>query len=514
MWGEIMYFRSKLIIVGLLLFFGFISELLAEKRGGTLRVAMNRTFNGFDTATSPTVFPTKLNVQRAIYEDLFSLDKNGKIIPILGTSLEISSDQKLFRVTLRKGVKFSNGEPFTARAFVDHFKRAMKATMVNFIRGQIGPVKDVVAVDSHTVEFRMSRPHAGFKAPLTGPFQFFWVNAPEHAKNMGPFVTKLPVGTGPYMLDDWEQGVKLTLVRNPNYRYPEKQYLDKIVMPLVSREEARFNALKSGDIDVYITNSGKIAKQAEKDPSIEVFGQVDQGSGIVALDTSKPPLDDLRVRKALAYAVDRKVEVQAALGGVGGILATDWFGPKSKWYCGGKTNYPEYNPAKAKELLKSYGKPVKFKLAVLTFPVFLTGAQVYQSFWKRVGIEVELDPRPPGASWVLPLLRGGFQSFFLGIGGALDPGFQAQNLHSNSGGNFFKFHHPEVDEALERTYPPFDNQAKRKAAFCDYVRTVIKHQPFLLRYHNTFYSVSKKYVKGPKKPVFKMSRLHEMWLDK
>ena len=509
-----MYFCSKVIILGLLCFFGFISELLAEKRGGTLRVAMNRTFNGFDTATSPTVFPTKLNVQRAIYEDLFSLDKNGKIIPILGTSLEISSDQKLFRVTLRKGVKFSNGEPFTARAFVDHFKRAMKATMVNFIRGQIGPVKDVVAVDSHTVEFRMSRPHAGFKAALTGPFQFFWVNAPEHAQNMGPFVTKLPVGTGPYMLDDWEQGVKLTLVRNPNYRYPEKQYLDKIVMPLVSREEARFNALKSGDIDVYITNSGKIAKQAEKDPSIEVFGQVDQGSGIVALDTSKPPLDDLRVRKALAYAVDRKVEVQAALGGVGGILATDWFGPKSKWYCGGKTNYPEYNPAKAKELLKSYGKPVKFKLAVLTFPVFLTGAQVYQSFWKRVGIEVELDPRPPGASWVLPLLRGGFQSFFLGIGGALDPGFQAQNLHSNSGGNFFKFHHPEVDKALERTYPPFDNQAKRKAAFCDYVRTVIKHQPFLLRYHNTFYSVSKKYVKGPKKPVFKMSRLHEMWLDK
>ena len=302
-----MYFCSKVIILGLLFFFGFVGELLAEKREGTLRVAMNRTFNGFDTATSPTVFPTKLNVQRAIYEDLFSLDKNGKIIPILGTSLKISSDQKLFRVTLRKGVKFSNGEPFTARAFVDHFKRAMKATMVNFIKGQIGPVKDVVAVDSHTVEFRMSRPHAGFKAALTGPFQFFWVNAPEHAKNMGPFVTKLPVGTGPYMLDDWEQGVKLTLVRNPNYRYPENQYLDKIVMPLVSREEARFNALKSGDIDLYITNSGKIAKQAEKDPSIEVFGQVDQGSGIVALDTSKPPLDDLRVRKALAYAVDRKV---------------------------------------------------------------------------------------------------------------------------------------------------------------------------------------------------------------
>ena len=503
------------LAVGILALVSVTSDALAQgKRGGTLHVAMNRTFNGFDTATNPTVFPTKLNVQRAIYEDLFGLDEAGKLVSKLGTALKISPDQKVFTVTLRKGVKFSNDEPLTARAYADHFKRALKSPMINFIRGQIGPVKDVVALDDHTVEFRMSRPHAGFRAALTGPFQFFWVNAPEHAKSMGPFVAKLPVGTGPYMLENWDQGVSLTLVRNPNYRYPEKQYLDKIVMPLVAREEARLNGLKARNIDLYITNSGKLAKLAEKNPGIEVFGQVDQGSGIVAFDTSKPPLNDIRVRKALAHAVDRKVEVQAALGGVGGILATDWFGPKSKWYCEGKTGYPEYNPAKAMALLKDYGKPVKFKLSVLTFPVFMVGAQVYQSFWKRVGIDVEVDPRTPGASWVLPLLRGGFQSFFLGIGGAVDPGFQAQNLHSKSGGNFFKFSHPEVDKALEATYPPFKDEAKRKAAFCNYVSTVLKHQPFLLRYHNTFYSVSRTYVKGPKMPVYKMSHIHEMWLDK
>ena len=72
-----------------------------EKRGGTLRVAMNRAFDGFDTATNPTVFPTKLNVQRAIFEDLFGVDKTGKLIPKLGTFLKISPDQKLFTVTLR-----------------------------------------------------------------------------------------------------------------------------------------------------------------------------------------------------------------------------------------------------------------------------------------------------------------------------------------------------------------------------------------------------------------------------
>ena len=143
------------LAVGVLALVGITTDALAQaKRGGTLRVAMNRTFNGFDTATNPTVFPTKLNVQRAIFEDLFGLDEAGKIIPKLGTALKISLDQKVFTVTLRKGIKFSNDEPLTARAYADHFKRALKSPMINFIRGQIGPVKEVVALDDHTVEFR------------------------------------------------------------------------------------------------------------------------------------------------------------------------------------------------------------------------------------------------------------------------------------------------------------------------------------------------------------------------
>lgn len=509
------FFSYAITFLVSLIIFTWAAEAVAEpKRGGMLRVAMNRNFNGFDTATNPNVFPTKLNVQRAIFEDLFSVDGDGKPVPILGTAFEASPDRKIFTVTLRKGVKFSNGEPFTARAFEDHFKRAVKGPMIGFIRGQIGPLENVVALDDHTVEFRMSRPHPAFRSALTGPFQFFWVNAPEHAQGLGPFVAKLPVGTGPYMLDSWDQGVSLTLVRNPNYRHPEKQFLDKIVMPLLQKEEARLNALRAGDIDLYITNSGKLAKLAERDPTIEVFAQVDQGAGIVAFDNSRPPFDDIRVRKALAHAVDRKVEVAAALGGIGGVLATDWFGPESKWYCGGDTGYPEFDPRKAKALLEDYGKPVKFKLSVLTFPVFLVGAQVYQTFWKRVGVDVELDPRPPGAAWALPLRNGEFHSFFLGIGGAVDPGFQALNFHSKAGGNFFKLKNTEVDAALEATYRPFSNDADKKQAYCNYVRTVIKHQPVLLRYHNTFYSVSKKYVRGPKTPVFKMSHLHEMWIDK
>jgi ABC-type transport system substrate-binding protein len=114
-----------MITVAVLVLLSFATDASAQKRGGTLRVAMNRTFDGFDTATHPTVFPTKLNAQRAIYEDLFGLDKNGKIIYNLGTSLKFSLNKKIFTVKLRKGVKFSNDEPFTARAFVGHFKRAM-----------------------------------------------------------------------------------------------------------------------------------------------------------------------------------------------------------------------------------------------------------------------------------------------------------------------------------------------------------------------------------------------------
>ena len=107
-----------------------------------------------------------------------------------------------------------------------------------------------------------------------------------------------------------------------------------------------------------------------------------------------------------------------------------------------------------------------------------------------------------------------FQAWFLGIGGAVDPGFQAQNFHSRSRGNYYKFRNSEVDAALQATWHPYRNKAERKAAFCNYVRTVIKYQPILLRFHNTFYSVSRTHVKGPKKPIMKMSNLHLMWIDK
>lgn len=506
--------RAALVLFAAAIGFTAVDAVAQEKRGGTLRVALNRDPAGFDTATNPNAFPSKLNVLRAVFEDLFGLDDDGRLIPKLGLSLRISPDRKLFTVTLREDVKFSNGERLTAEAYAAHFERAMKGRMAGFIRGQIGPVKEVVARDDRTVEFRMLRPHPAFRAALAGPFPFLWVNAPGHARELGAVVTERPVGTGPYMLEKWVRGVSLTLVRNPHYRFPDKQYLDRIEMPLIQKEEARLNALRAGDIDLYITNSGKLAKLAEKEPGIEVAAQVDQGAGIVAFDSSRPPLNDIRVRKALAHAVNREVEVKAALGGVGGTLATDWFGPESKWYCGGDTGYPEFNPAKSIALLKDYGKPVKFKLSVLTFPVFMIGAQVHQTFWKRVGIEVDIDPRPPGPAWSGPLRQGKYQAWFLGIGGAVDPGFQAQNLHSRSRGNYYKFRHPEVDSALEATFRPYPDEAARKAAFCRYVRTVIKHQPFLLRYHNTFYSISRTYVRGPKKPVFKTSSLHRMWLDK
>ena len=268
-----------------------------------------------------------------VYEDLFKRDANGKLIPVLGESLENSPDMKVWRVKLRQGIKFSNGEPLTAEAYVVHFKRLQASPAWGFLLGMVGPIKEVVATDSHTVEFRMLRPFPAFAAILSNPVFVMWANAPKHSQQVGKELNRQPVGTGPYMLSDWTPGVSLTYVKNPYYRNPEKQHLDKIVFKVIKGELPRINSVKSGAIDVMLTRDGKTANQAKEDSNLQVITELVGGTTTIEFNTSRPPLNDVRVRKALAHAVNRNADLQASNDGFG-RPSTDWFGPESKWSCG------------------------------------------------------------------------------------------------------------------------------------------------------------------------------------
>ena len=505
--------RSKLVILtaaGALL---AASPSMAQTKGGTLTVGMDRPMTGFDSSMNPRPEYNRRNAMLPVYEDLFSRGKDGKLIPVLGQSMKSSPDKKTWTVTLRKGIRFSNGESFTADAYVVHFKRYQASRAWGFLRGMVGPIKEVVAIDSYTVEFRMLRPFPAFGAILSNPVYPMWANAPKHSQKVGKELNRQPVGTGPYMLANWTPGVSITYVKNPYYWNPKKQHLDKIVFKVIKGELPRLNSVKSGAIDVMLTRDGKTANQAKQAPNLQVITELVGGTTTIEFNTSRPPLNDVRVRKALAHAVNRRADLKASNDGFG-LPSTDWFGPGSKWHCGGKTGYPEFNPRKAKGLLMAYGKPVKFKMVTMPIKNFIVGAKLHQTFWKRMGVEVELKVVPPGPAYFRAVRSGKFDAWLVGISEAVDPGLQGQAFYSKNRGNSTKSNFADVDAALEKAWRSFKDEVTRKAAYCNYVSTVVKQQPILFRSHNNFALIAGKKVKGLTKPNLTISRLHEAWLER
>ena len=230
----------------------------------------------------------------------------------------------------------------------------------------------------------------------------------------------------------------------------------------------------------------------------------------VNINTSSPPLDDVRVRQALAYALDRNVELKVAFNGVGKLAASFW-GPGSEWNCP-DVGYPEYDPEKAKTLLKDYGKPVKVVLQSQPTPSMTTPAQLYQSFWQKVGIETEIKNIQGGPSYINPVLRGDYQIVLWEVADVPDPDFQVyQAFFSKSGGNLTKINDPKLDEAIETGRRSLDIDV-RKQAYCDVSKEMAKQMPICCASSR---SISPSPNAGTHSALRRgVVRLNEVWVDR
>lgn len=462
-------------------------------KGGTLNFGINSPMAGFDLSQVPRIRVYGNNIMRAGFENLFTQDKDGNLVPELGLSLESSDDSKVWRVKLRKGVRYSNGAPFDAQTYVYGIKRYQQSRVARFVIGRTAPFKEVVALDEHTVEFRLRTPFIGFRDLVSTSLIYMWFNEPKHAQAVGKDLLRRPVGTGPYMLADWKPGNSLTYVRNPNYWDPKRQHLDKIIFKVIRGNLPLLNSMRSGQLDMYIGRDAKTSAEARKLKGFKVQKHFAGGAGQIAFKLTHPNLKDLRVRRALAHAVDRKTVEKIANQGAG-IPANDWWGPQSKWHCK-NTGYPEYNPEKAKQLLKEYGKPVKFTLLSESTGSRSRIAQAHQTFWKRVGVDVTLETLPRGPAYLQKYRKGQFEAIVSGIQALTDPSRVHRVLHSKHKNNVMKSNFPELDKALDDADKVTD-PSKRKEAYCNYTRTAIKYLPNLLNSHAPFFVVHKDYVKG------------------
>ncbi|WP_321447757.1 ABC transporter substrate-binding protein [uncultured Cohaesibacter sp.] len=334
-----------------------------------------------------------------IFEGLTRIDKQGAVKPALAESWTISADGLTYDFKLHEGVKFHDGTDFDAEDVVFSLDRARGEDSVNAQKALFEPIDSVVAKDKYTVEMTLKRPTGAML------FNLGWGDAAMVAPESAETNKTNPVGTGPFKLEKWVKGDSITLIRNDAY-WGQPAKLEKATFKIVADAAASLAALMAGDVDAFpIFPAPEMLPQFENDSRFKVVIGTTEGETILATNNGVKPFDDVRVRKALAYAINRQSLIDGAMFGYGTLIGSH-FAPHNPAYLDLSHVY-DYNPEKAKELLKEAGLEDGFKARLFLPPTDYArrSGLIIASDLKKVGIELELI-NVEWAQWLSNVFKG------------------------------------------------------------------------------------------------------------
>jgi peptide/nickel transport system substrate-binding protein len=319
-----------------------------------------------------------------IYETLTKINTDGTVTPLLAESWEVSPDLKTYTFKLRKGVKFHNGEPFNAQAVKFSFDRAGSEKSTNKDKRTFANLSTQV-VDDNTVVLLTKEIDPDFPF-LLGQGTAIIVEPKSAETN----ATK-PVGTGPYKLENWVKGSSITLSKWDGWRNANAVKLKRATFRFIPDPAAQVAALLAGDVDAFPRVTPRSVPQFMENPRFQVVVSGSRAKTILAMNNKKKPLDDVRVRRAIAAAIDRKAVIQGAGDGYGAPIGSHYV-PGAFGYVD-TTGVNPYNPEKAKALLKEAGvtTPLELTITLPPPPYARQGGEVIASQLAKVGINAKLQ---------------------------------------------------------------------------------------------------------------------------
>lgn len=343
------------------------------KIGGTLVYGRGADSVSLDPAN--VTDGESMRVTRQIYEGLVSYsEKDTSIEPALATSWENSKDGLIWTFKLRKNVKFHDGTPFNAAAVKFSFERQMFKDhpyhhgdfeyWLGMFGGFPGVVKSVDVVDDLTVRFKLERPQAPFLANLA--MSNFVIFSPDAVKKFGEDIGNHPIGTGPFKFVRWDHGDKITVEANMDY-WAGRPYLDKIIFRSIPDNSARLIELQSGGIHLMDSLNPDDVALVNKDKNLQVLLRPPFNVGYLAMNMDKKPFDNVYVRQAVSYAINKAALVKAFYAGLAQPAKN--MTPPSLWGYNNKVTDYTYSVSRAKTLLAKAGYPKGFETTLWAMPV-------------------------------------------------------------------------------------------------------------------------------------------------
>jgi peptide/nickel transport system substrate-binding protein len=459
--------------------------------GGTLRVASQRDLSLLNPFVNTRSFDH--NLRALIYESVFT-DTDYKAVANLAESWQISKDGREYTFNLRKGVVFHNGRQMTSEDIRWDLEYTTNPKNRAYGRANLPEITATETPDPHTVRVRIKEPFAPFLAALTS-LQSFPV-IPRGSMEVGEQPKSFPPGTGPYRFDEWQRGHRIVLKKNVNYWKKGLPLIDTIVFQPVPDDEVRFAALRSGDVDLAERIANHHVDQIRKGKHKDLQIALAEGASLkgVVFNVQVPPFNDVRLRQALASAIDKEEIIQAAYWGLG-TLVSQKERPSSPWYF----DVPERKRdlEKARALMKQAGYSDGLKTNMLVYQGTEKDVQVIQRQLKEIG--VELDIRITQLSTMLEALRKGEFTFAM-FGGDIpidpDPNYYA-SFHTEAvrNRNLGGYSNPKVDALLERGRVTMDPQERRKN-YTEVVRILNDDLPVIWYAIGPYAFVFHSHVKG------------------
>jgi peptide/nickel transport system substrate-binding protein len=324
-----------------------------------------------------------------LYEGLTRIDEKSQVQPLLATGWTVSPDGLTYTFKLKENVKFHDGAPFSSADVKFSFDRAAGPDSTNALKGLIfSNIESIETPDANTAVVKLKKPNYLFLYFLG------WGDATIFSPKSAGEAKTNPVGTGPFKFVRWAKGDRIELERYDGYTGP-KPALKTVVFRMISDPAAIVAALLSGDLDAMPNGlPAENLPQFKNDPRFTVKIGATEGETILAMNNGKKPFDDLRVRRAVAYAVDRKAVIDGVYAGqVNATPIGSHFSPIHPAYVDLTGMYP-HDPAKAKALLKEAGYPDGFT-ATLKLPppqYARRGGEIIAQQLAAVGIKVSIEP--------------------------------------------------------------------------------------------------------------------------
>ncbi|WP_370523362.1 ABC transporter substrate-binding protein [Brevundimonas sp. P7753] len=320
-----------------------------------------------------------------VFEGLTKLTQTGVVAPALAESWEAAPDGLSWTFHLRRGVTFQDGAPFDASTAKFSLDRITAEGSTNAQKALFAPIRNVEVVDPATLRIRLSRPMA------TLPYVLAWGDAVMVSPSSAATNAVTPVGTGPFKLQSWQRGSQLTLTRWSGYWGPAPR-LNTVVFRFISDPTAAFAAVSAGDVDAFPNYPApENVAQFQRDPRFRVVVGASEGKVILGINNTKAPLNDVRVRRALSYAIDRNALIQGAMFGFGQPIGSH-YSRQAPGYVDLTGLYP-HDPAKARQLLAEAGYPngIDVTLRLPPRPYARRSGEVLASQLAQAGIRVKIE---------------------------------------------------------------------------------------------------------------------------